>query len=43
MTKNTVVSPTPLRILVNSGVWVNAKTDDATIHVTMFGYYIDKL
>jgi hypothetical protein len=41
MTKNAVVSPTPLRILVTEGVWVNAKTDDATIHLTMFGYYID--
>lgn len=41
MTKNAVVSPTPLRILVNSGVWLNASTDDATIHLTMFGYYID--
>jgi hypothetical protein len=43
MTKNAVVSPTPLRILVSQGVWVNAKTDDATIHLTMFGYYIDRL
>ena len=41
MTKNAVVSPTPLRILVNQGVWLNASTDDATIHLTMFGYYID--
>jgi hypothetical protein len=40
LTKNAVVSPTPLRILVTEGVWVNAKTDDATIHLTMFGYYI---
>jgi hypothetical protein len=43
ITKNSVVAPTPLRILVNEGVWVNAKTDDATIHLTMFGYYIDSL
>jgi hypothetical protein len=32
-----------LRILVTAGNWVNAKTDDATIHLTMFGYYIDEL
>jgi hypothetical protein len=43
LTKNAITSPTPLRILVNEGVWVNAKTDDATIHLTMFGYYIDSL
>jgi hypothetical protein len=43
LTKNAIASPTPLRILVNEGVWVNAKTDDATIHLTMFGYYIDSL
>jgi hypothetical protein len=43
MTKNAVVSPTPLRILVTEGVWVNAKTDDASIHLTMFGYYINAI
>jgi hypothetical protein len=43
ITKNAVVAPTPLRILVNEGVWVNVKTDDATIYITMFGYYIDVL
>ena len=42
ITKNAVVAPTPLRILVNEGVWINAKTDDATINMTMFGYYIHK-
>jgi len=40
ITKNSVVAPTPLRILVTEGFWVNAQTDDATISVTMFGYYI---
>jgi len=40
ITKNSVVAPTPLRILVSEGFWVNAQTDDATINVTMFGYYI---
>jgi hypothetical protein len=43
ITKNAVVAPTPLRILVNHGVYVNAKTDAATIYITMFGFYIDKL
>lgn len=43
LTKNANVSPTPLRILVNDGVWVNAKSSDTTIHLTMFGYYINKL
>jgi len=43
MTKNAVVAPTPLRVLVTHGLWLNAKTDDATIHLTMFGYFIEKL
>lgn len=30
----------PLNILVNTGVWVNAKTTDDDIHMTIFGYYI---
>lgn len=40
-TKNSVVAPTPLRIIVNPGVFVNAVTDDATIHMTLFGYFLD--
>ncbi len=32
-----------LHILVNSGVWINAKTDDDDVHMTLFGYYIPKL
>ncbi len=43
MTKNSVIAPTPLRVIVNNGVWVNAKTDDSTIHLTLFGYLINKL
>ena len=30
-----------IRILVNSGVWVNAKTDDDDIHMTIMGHFID--
>ena len=33
----------PLNIFVNAGVWVNAKTSDDDIHMTIMGYYIDKL
>lgn len=43
LTKNQEVSPTPLRILVKNGVWINAKTTDATIHLTMFGNFIDQI
>lgn len=43
MTKNQSIPANSLRILVSEGVWVNAKTDDATIHITLFGYYINKL
>lgn len=43
MGKLTVFTATQLNILVNSGVFVNGKTDDADIHLNILGYYIDKL
>lgn len=43
LTKNSNVSPTPLRFLIASGVYLNAKTTDATIHLTIFGYYINQI
>lgn len=36
----TYITFLPLNILVNEGVWVNAKTDDDDIHMTITGYYI---
>ena len=30
-----------IRVLVNKGVYVNAKTDDDDIHMTIVGHYID--
>jgi len=30
-------------IRVNSGVWINAKTSDDDIHMTIMGYYIPEL
>ena len=32
-----------LRILVNSGVFINAKADDANVNITLMGYFINKL
>ena len=43
LTKNAEASPTPLRIKVSAGKWVNAKDDDDTVHLTMFGYYIKEI
>ena len=34
---------TPLNILVNEGKFVNAKTDDDDIHMTITGYLIPKI
>ena len=34
---------TPLNILVREGRFINAKTDDDDIHMTITGYYIPKL
>lgn len=30
----------PVFILVNPGVWINAKTTDDDIHMTIMGYYV---
>lgn len=30
-----------IRILCNKGVYINAKTDDDDIHITIFGHYVD--
>ena len=32
-----------IRILCNKGIYLNAKTDDDDIHMTIMGYYIPKL
>ena len=37
------ISPVSLRILVNEGKWVNAKMDNDDVHLTIFGYFIDKV
>ena len=33
----------PLNILVNEGKFVNAKTTDDDIHMTITGYFVDKI
>ena len=30
-----------MRVLVEQGAYVNAKTDDDDVHVTLFGHYVD--
>jgi hypothetical protein len=32
---------TGLNLLTNKGVWVNASTNDATVNLTLMGYYVD--
>ena len=32
----------PLNLLVSKGVWLNAKTSDDDVHMTIMGYYIDE-
>lgn len=34
---------TNTNIIVNQGKWINATTTDASIFITILGYYIDKL
>jgi len=43
MLKNSDKDIVPLHLLVSSGVWINAKADDANVNMTIMGYYIDKL
>lgn len=38
-----IIDTSPLRILVNAGKFVNAKTDDDDIHMNITGYYIEEL
>jgi hypothetical protein len=39
-TEGDILTISPLNILVNEGRWVNAKTDDDDIHMTITGYYV---
>lgn len=41
--RDDIITSTPLRILVAGGTFINGKTSDASIHMTITGYYIDKL
>lgn len=34
---------TNLNLLVNEGVFINAKTDDDDVHMNILGYYVEKL
>lgn len=34
---------TGLHLLINEGVFINAKADDANVNITIMGYYINKL
>ena len=39
--KNTTVPLTSILIQTTKGVYVNAKTDDATVNITLLGYYLE--
>ncbi len=41
--RDVIITSTPLRILVAEGKFINGKTTDAGIHMTVTGYYIAKL
>jgi hypothetical protein len=40
MVEGDLVIPTPINILVRPGKYINAKTDDDDIHMTVIGYFI---
>ena len=39
--RNTTVPLTGILIQTTKGVYVNAKTDDATVNITLLGYYLE--
>lgn len=43
MVEGDLLAAIPLNIVVTTGVYVNAKTTDDDIHITIMGYYIPKL
>ena len=43
VTLDQAIVATPLHILVNSGKFINAKTDNDDVHLTLMGYYIEEL
>jgi len=43
MVEGDLLSLLPLNILVNAGKFVNAKTSDDDVHMTIMGYYIPEL
>ena len=43
MGRLTSISILPLNVITNLGKWVNAKTTDDDVHMTILGYYIDKI
>lgn len=38
-----IINATGLNLLVSEGRYVNAKTDDDDVHMTIMGYYIDQV
>jgi hypothetical protein len=41
--KNSFRDFTALNLIVSTGKWVNAKTDDATVNITIAGYYVEEV
>jgi len=41
--KNTNLALVGMQLLVNPGTWINGKTDDDDVHLTVGGYYIPEL
>lgn len=37
------IAPTGLHVLVRPGKFINAKTDDDDVHMTLMGYFIEEL
>jgi len=41
--KNSSRDFTSLNFIASTGKWVNAKTDDATVNITIAGYYVEEV
>lgn len=40
--QNQSIVMTHINLLISEGVWINAKTDDDDVHMTLLGYYVNK-
>jgi len=41
LAKSASLSVNPLNVIINSGMWLNGRTDDDDVYLTILGYYVE--